>query len=385
MTRGGEPFLLLTGPLFIGSIFNWSLLGTLVIQTYVYYSSGYKDSKWIKGLVISTLSLDIVQTVFATHAVWQILILGWGNPATFTELPWTAYTFPVMSGIVAALVQFFFSWRIWVLGSNKIAYIVAIVIDLVAVMQMVSGLVAGIQVWLSGSFGADVLIVVSMLWILHQNKGGIAATNGLIDRLTVRVVHSGAVTAVAAGVELILFIRLSTTFVHDTPYSNVLLANLNTRRRNDNTYSSGVITVNSSDLPMFNINERPGLQSTLDGSETALPKKHDESAMSSACVVQNSIAVQHHTDTYTSLNETLVLSWVIFSPSHSLILHSLKQTGFMTRHTVRQVVRSNTPPPGSVRATRKYLVGALMMMDVWHLETEYDLERRLTRNFRVML
>jgi len=294
MTRGGEPFLLLTGPLYIGSLFNWSLLGTLVIQTYVYYSSGYKDSKWIKGLVISTLSLDIVQTVFATHAVWQILILGWGNPETFVELPWTAYTFPVMSGAVAALVQFFFSWRIWVLGRNKIAYIVAIVIDLVAVMQMISGLVAGIQtafipiekvgdlapqftVWLAGSFGADVLIVVSMLWILHQNKGGIAATNSLIDRLTVRVVHSGAVTAVAAGVELILFKLLSKTFVHDTPalflgklYSNVLLANLNTRRRNDNTYSTGIISVNSSDHPMFNINERPGLQSALDGSETQL-------------------------------------------------------------------------------------------------------------------
>ncbi|KAJ7026883.1 hypothetical protein C8F04DRAFT_1238398 [Mycena alexandri] len=296
MTRGGEPYLLLTGPLFIGSLFNWSLLGTLVIQTYVYYSSRYNDSKWIKGLVVATLSLDIVQTAFATHAVWQILILGWGNPATFTELPWTAYTFPVMSGTVAALVQFFFSWRIWVLGRTNIAHIVAIVIDLVAVMQMIAGLVAGIQtafipiekvgelkpqftIWLAGSFGADVLIVVSMLWILHQNKGGISATNGLIDRLTVRVVHSGAVTAVAAGVELVLFILLSATFVHDTPalflgklYSNVLLANLNTRRRNDNTYSSGVITsiANSYVHPMFAVHGGSELHSTVEASATQL-------------------------------------------------------------------------------------------------------------------
>ncbi|KAF7367191.1 hypothetical protein MSAN_00979100 [Mycena sanguinolenta] len=316
MARGGEPFLLLTGPLFIGSLFNWSLLGTLVIQTYIYYSSGFKDSKWIKGLgwrtaiprqiftdtfaVIVTLSLDIVQTVFTIHAVWQILILGWGNPATFVELPWTAYTFPVMSGAVAALVQFFFSWRIWVLGRNKIAYVVAIVIDLVAVMQMVSGLVAGIQtayipiervgeltpqftasnIWLAGSFSADVIIVVSMLWILHVNKGGIAATDGLIDRLMVRVIHSGAITAVAAGVELILYKRLSSTFVHDTPalflgklYSNVLLANLNTRRRTDNTYSTQVISGSgTSDHPMsaFHINRRSGLQSTSTGTETQI-------------------------------------------------------------------------------------------------------------------
>ncbi|KAJ7056065.1 hypothetical protein C8F01DRAFT_1373065 [Mycena amicta] len=328
MTRGGEAFLLLTGPLFIGSLFNWSLLGTLVIQTYVYYSSGYKDSKWIKGLVISTLCLDIVQTVFATHAVWQILILGWGNPATFVELPWTAYTFPVMSGTVAALVQFFFAWRIWALGANKIAYAIAIAIDLIAVMQMIAGLVGGIQtafisienvgdlrpqftasciclrytntdphqIWLSGSFGADVLIVGSMLWILHQNKGGIAATDGLIDRLTVRVVHSGAVTAVAAGVELVLYTLMASTFVHDTPalflgklYSNVLLANLNTRRRNDNTYSSGVAISNSVSFnhAMYTFSQRPGPQ--VDGSATQLQNTSGNEAKFSTTVISDSV------------------------------------------------------------------------------------------------
>ncbi|KAK7014363.1 hypothetical protein R3P38DRAFT_3401062 [Favolaschia claudopus] len=312
MTRGGEPFLLLTGPLFIGSLFNWTLLGTLVIQTYVYYSSGFKDTKWIKAIIISVLCLDIVQTVFATHAVWQILILGWGNPLTFVELPWTSYTFPVMSGTVAALVQFFFSWRIWVLGRNTVAYVVAIAIDLIAVMQMVAGLAGGIQtafipiekvgelkpqftIWLAGSFGADVLIVVFMLWILHQNKGGIAATNGLIDQLTVRVVHSGAITALAAGVELVLFIRMPSTFVHDTPalflgklYSNVLLANLNTRRRNDTTYSSGGITsVNSSTHPMFSIGNR--IRRQADGSETQLPETTGSDFKVSTTVISDAV------------------------------------------------------------------------------------------------
>lgn len=52
---------------------------------------------------------------------------------------------------------------------------------------------------------------------LHSAKSNFGQTNGIIDKLMVRVVHSGAVTAIAAGVELILYLLLSTTFVHDTP------------------------------------------------------------------------------------------------------------------------------------------------------------------------
>ncbi|KAG7090684.1 hypothetical protein E1B28_009782 [Marasmius oreades] len=299
MAHGGEPYLLLTGPLFIGTILNWTLLGTLFIQSYVYYHSNYKDSRWIKGLVLFTLILDIVQTVFVTHSVWGILILGWGNPASFANPPWTSYTFPVMSGVVAALIQTFFAWRVWVLGRNMIAYATAILIVLIGMTQMLAGLVAGIQtafipiadvgklspqftVWLAGSLAADVIIVIAMLAMLHKNRSTIGATNRLIDRLTVRVVHTGAVTAIAAAVELILFLIMPETFVHDVPalflgklYTNVLLANLNTRRSGDTTYNShkhiSVVHSDSpSDLPMvkFRTGASSGPESTVRASES---------------------------------------------------------------------------------------------------------------------
>jgi hypothetical protein len=53
----------------------------------------------IDSVVAFIFLLDILQTVFATHAVWGLLILGWGDASLFAFPPWTAFTFPVFSGI----------------------------------------------------------------------------------------------------------------------------------------------------------------------------------------------------------------------------------------------------------------------------------------------
>ncbi|KAF5318980.1 hypothetical protein D9758_018528 [Tetrapyrgos nigripes] len=274
MSHAGDPFLLFTGPLFIGTILNWALLGGLTVQAYVYYNSRHRDSKWIQVLVATCIVLDIVQTIFATHSSWGILILGWGDPAALAAPPWTAYTFPVMCGIVAALIQIFFAWRIWILGRNSIAKAAAVLTALLALAQFIAGFVGSIK-----AATVNILDIGSLtpVFTLHSSKSNFGPTNNLIDQLMIRVIHSGAITAVAAGVELILYLTMSQTFVHDTPalflgklYSNVLLANLNTRQKNDDTYSSGVISSRQSkqttSLPFMHFESR-GKRS--DGSATA--------------------------------------------------------------------------------------------------------------------
>ncbi|KAF8067794.1 hypothetical protein FPV67DRAFT_1157671 [Lyophyllum atratum] len=259
----GSQYILYNGPLFIGTMFNWALFGVVALQVYIYSSSGFKDSKWIRGLVGTIFVLDILQTIFATHCVWQLVILGWGDPSVFAFPPWTSVTFPIMSGIIGALVQMFFAWRIWILQNNLLGRCIAVCIVLIALMQCSSGIVfairsafidileidklhPGIIVWLVGAFTCDIIIVVAMLSILHSaKKPNFEGTNRLIDRLMIQAVHSGAITAVAALVELILFLVAPDNFMHDCPvlflgklYSNVLLANLNGRRKNDTSYST---------------------------------------------------------------------------------------------------------------------------------------------------
>ena len=69
---------------------------------YLYY--------WVYGLLV----LDIVQTIFSTHWVWRILVLGWGDTSVLSQLPWSSITIPILSGIGIVAVQ---------LVSSKCAYL----------------------------------------------------------------------------------------------------------------------------------------------------------------------------------------------------------------------------------------------------------------------
>ncbi|KIJ28091.1 hypothetical protein M422DRAFT_71487, partial [Sphaerobolus stellatus SS14] len=83
-----EPF---TGPLLIGALFNYLLLGGLILQVYDYHVSfASRDRKFIKVMVYFVLLLEISQTAFITHMIYEPLVKNWGNPNGVTTSPWSA-------------------------------------------------------------------------------------------------------------------------------------------------------------------------------------------------------------------------------------------------------------------------------------------------------
>ncbi|KJA26210.1 hypothetical protein HYPSUDRAFT_36463 [Hypholoma sublateritium FD-334 SS-4] len=183
-----------------------------------------------------------------------------------------------MTGLVSAIVQLFFAWRIWVLKPDSIvAHCLSMLVVVVALLQSSSAFAGGIKfalasnieqfaaltpvvkIWLSGSFVCDILIAGSMIWILTAARSSSAfkRTDSLITKLIIHTVETGAITAVTALAELILFIKMDTNFVHEVPalllgklYSNVVLATLNGRLR-----------ARSSHVPSDGINTTEGVDS----------------------------------------------------------------------------------------------------------------------------
>ncbi|KAG6834154.1 hypothetical protein H0H93_011517, partial [Arthromyces matolae] len=190
-----------------------------------------------------------------------MVIVNWGNPATLQSPPWTSYPVPILSGVVAGLVQIFCAWRISLLSKTVVARCIAVFVALVAVMQGVAAIVTGIQwrvlgvarasqikssptIWLAGSVICDVIIALAMSYLLYKAKTPdmFSRTNNLVDRLIRQVVQSGAITAVMATVELVLFLVAPENYLHITLYSNVLLANLNSRRSHTGVYETNPST-----------------------------------------------------------------------------------------------------------------------------------------------
>ncbi|KAJ8518912.1 hypothetical protein ONZ45_g4084 [Pleurotus djamor] len=244
------------GPLFIGIILNWSLLGILAVQFCTYVQIGTRDLLAIKVFVVFVMILDIMQTVFTTHLSWNFLVENWGDIHAILSPPWTTTTISIMGGLISAAVQFFYAWRITRLKNNRLTQIIVVFIILIAITQVISALVGSLKltlsgdlaspsdlsayftVWLVGSFIDDFIIAVTMYTILSAAARRTLSKDmgSQLERIMQLSIQTGAITAIVALVQLILFLYFKDNNLHSTPalilgklYSNAMLASLNSR------------------------------------------------------------------------------------------------------------------------------------------------------------
>ncbi|THU95622.1 hypothetical protein K435DRAFT_966340 [Dendrothele bispora CBS 962.96] len=256
--------LLILGPILVGIIVSYLLEGVVFVQAYIYYMSFPKDKLWMKTAVYTLFVLDIIQTVAVTSSTWSFLISGWGRPEHLHETEWGFAFIPMLCAACTSLVQLFFAWRIHALASHlsqkKIFWPVIVFIVGISFAQLIGATVSGsrwihindlsllhkvygaISIWLVGSAAGDVLIAVSMIYLLstvrrrtkeydHDER-----TNHLITCLIRNSVETGAITAGAALLDAIFFLKMNGTTLHfafsvslSKFYTNSLYATLNSR------------------------------------------------------------------------------------------------------------------------------------------------------------
>ncbi|PFH47980.1 hypothetical protein AMATHDRAFT_6241 [Amanita thiersii Skay4041] len=316
----GNPFPLLSGPIFIGALFNWGLLGTLILQVYLFSINFPNEDWWLKLLVYSIFILDILQTAFATHWAWVTLLNFWGDGTVYTKFIWTFGTISILAGIVSGAVQNFFAWtcekaNLEAEGHSHhhshhlcpdyigkrfllLDWTTANRGNQVSLMQSLCVIVLGIKLyvgtedfiikvaqlnpiartWLIGSAVCDILIAGTMIYILldARRNSAFKQTETLITKLIIHTIETGAVTVVVASVEVALGIRFKDNHLHLVPavllgkmYSNVLLANLNGRARmqQNRLADNSVFIVGSYTSDTLQTREAP---STLHASTTIL-------------------------------------------------------------------------------------------------------------------
>jgi hypothetical protein len=260
-------FETLTAPMLAGTQANWLLLGTLTLQVYKFHVCFPNERTWIKALVYTIFCLEVAQTGITSHFAYSILVVGWGDPTIFGKLPWSSLATPIFTGITSVTVQIFFAWRIWNLKRDQLwARAVASLIVVLALMQSLAGiisdaifavttevaelarLVKGVKVWLYGSAVCDIVITMSMLFILTQYRRSTPwkKTDSLITKLIYNTVETGAGTSLVAIADAVLFTKFPDNNINQVPgfmlgklYSNVLVATINARRAQKDTQSFG--------------------------------------------------------------------------------------------------------------------------------------------------
>ncbi|KAJ7045914.1 hypothetical protein C8F04DRAFT_1249281 [Mycena alexandri] len=215
---------LLTGPLVLGYMFGFGLYGILIVQVYMYSELFPRDRPAIKALVWTMFCLESVFTLFTTIAAWNQYGPGWGDTDTLLIIDWAWGPLPVLNGVLAGMAQSFYIWRIYSLSK---LIILPILIGLVMLTQVIAALYFGIVVsiqgrgidklfalspevtlWVAASAACDILITLSLVWVLSRQKKKInfARTSKIINRLIRYSVETGAVTSFLAVVDVVFWL-----------------------------------------------------------------------------------------------------------------------------------------------------------------------------------
>ncbi|KAF5357505.1 hypothetical protein D9758_012537 [Tetrapyrgos nigripes] len=272
--------VLVVGPVLIGTCITYFLMGIVCVQVYIYYMSFPNDKLWIKSTVYVLLLLDILHVVFMSANAWSFLCTGWGVQDHLHLFNWGFAFLPFYTGVCSAIVQFFFAYRIYILGmqlANKIVtWAVIAFVTFIALAQSIAALVSTAQlwrigdtdrfdevytevsIWVAGDIACDVVITISMIYLLNTARGGRSQkTDLLLTRLIRNTVETGAVTSVTGALHLAFFLGSKNTALHlafslylSKIYTNTLFASLNARvqfnRENPEALSNTLLATTSS-------------------------------------------------------------------------------------------------------------------------------------------
>ncbi|KIJ66549.1 hypothetical protein HYDPIDRAFT_26888 [Hydnomerulius pinastri MD-312] len=240
------------GPLVLGGLLAFGLSGCVNMQFIVYWQIYSSESWRTKALVILTWWLDLCHSAFVAIAIWDSLIVPYGDLSTIDMIPWSVGPTVELTAMVTFTTQSFFAYRIYRLQKQKLT--VAGPVAILAFIRLVAASVSMAEMirlkryttfvhpfpsWvftlgLCLSALVDIVITTFLCYFLRRNRSMVQSTNRIIDTLTVWTVQNGA----AAIASLICWtvmpqnrIFLGLHFVVGKLYANSLLATLNSRNK----------------------------------------------------------------------------------------------------------------------------------------------------------
>ncbi|KAJ6620981.1 hypothetical protein B0H10DRAFT_1031632 [Mycena sp. CBHHK59/15] len=240
----------ITSSTLIGTLLNFFLFGTLLIQVYVYNACFPKDRGAIKVLVYAVfLSMALCTCLNAADAHYWYAS-GFGDIVKFGQAGFSPFYTPIMGSVIALVVQLFFCYRISVFRSGAVWW--SALIALVSFMQAAGGIGGGIKayiaaneqhdhtrtvlvyLWLVGDAVADLMIAVTMTHLLA--KASEPKTQDIVRGVVRLIIETNTFSASVAIIGLVLFAGLPTadyficpTLILPGIYANTLLVLLNNR------------------------------------------------------------------------------------------------------------------------------------------------------------
>ncbi|KAJ7056837.1 hypothetical protein C8F01DRAFT_1257494 [Mycena amicta] len=242
----------ITSSQLIGTLLNFFLFGILFVQVYVYKLCFPKDRPAIKALVYSMFLIMLLCTCLNAADANRWWGDGFGDLLEFSRAGFSPFYTPIMGSVIALAVQLFYCYRISVFRESRGSVWWSAAIAVVSLIQAAGGVGGGVKafiasneqhdharvilvyLWLVGDAVADVMIAVTMTYLLSQASE--PQTRDVVQGVIRLIIETNAFSASVAIIGLVLFAGMPGTDYFICPtmilpgiYANTLLVLLNNR------------------------------------------------------------------------------------------------------------------------------------------------------------
>ncbi|KAI0637551.1 hypothetical protein C8Q77DRAFT_374311 [Trametes polyzona] len=260
----------MVGALLIEVCLACILYGVTTLQMFIYYQTFSNDSRFLKGVVGTVWVLESVHTALCMEMVYAYTVTHFGDFEFMGRIYWGAGASILVGVFISALVHGFYIRRVWIMSSGSIAITAFITIlalcrfgcgigsfvlslettEWAPFRAQVSPLVT-IALGLGCASAVDVLVSLTLSYYIQRDRGkwesGSQESDSRIDTILIYAVNTGAITAIASLLSVILFatqkqslVFLGLVEIQSKLYANSFLGSLNVRAAGrDNKTTNG--------------------------------------------------------------------------------------------------------------------------------------------------
>ncbi|CAA7262210.1 unnamed protein product [Cyclocybe aegerita] len=217
------------GVLYLGVTAAALLWGVGTSQTYWYLSRYPMDPPLWRVSVVVLWILNTTHQVMITHIVYHYLVTNYFNPAQLLVRIWSLPLQAVLQHTAALISQFFFLVQIWRLSKGRWYLVIAPILFMFSTVGVGMVWVAKVmstkqiqvalreygvfsEVASAGLALANISLAATIVYLLHTARTGARKSDGVLTRIMIYTINTGAVTSICSILSVATAIALPNAF-----------------------------------------------------------------------------------------------------------------------------------------------------------------------------